>query len=65
MLRSPGNYENNAMNVNNDGWVNRNGNNVNNNNNGVRSDLECLRPVTVFKEILSAPYFKGTESLSE
>lgn|GEM_PF-6070586 len=34
-LRSPGNNNNNAANVNNDGTVNNNGNNVNNNN-GVR-----------------------------
>ncbi|WP_168354794.1 hypothetical protein [Hominisplanchenecus murintestinalis] len=52
------------MNVNNDGWVNNNGNNVNNNNDGIRPDLRFLRPVTVFKETLSVPYFKGIESLS-
>lgn len=34
-LRSPGNNSNNAMNVNNDGYVNQNGNNVDNNNNAV------------------------------
>ena len=33
-LRSPGNNQNNAMNVNNDGSLNNN--NVNNDNNGVR-----------------------------
>ena len=35
-LRSPGNNQNNAANVNTDGSVNRNGNNVNNDNNAVR-----------------------------
>ena len=38
-LRSPGNYQNNAANVNNDGNVNNNGNNVNNDNNAVRPAL--------------------------
>ena len=38
-LRSPGNNDNNAANVNNDGAVNYNGNNVNNDNNGVRPAL--------------------------
>ncbi len=38
-LRSPGNNDNNAANVNNDGNVNANGNNVNNDNIGVRPDL--------------------------
>ena len=38
-LRSPGNNQNNAANVNNDGSVNENGNNVNNDNNGVRPAL--------------------------
>lgn len=38
-LRSPGNNSNNAAEVNNNGWVNRNGNNVNNNNDGVRPAL--------------------------
>lgn len=36
-LRSPGNNQNNAANVNNDGNVNCNGNNVNNDN-------DCVRP---------------------
>lgn len=36
-LRSPGNNQNNAANVNNDGSVNSNGNNVNNDN-------DCVRP---------------------
>ena len=35
-LRSPGNNDNNAANVNNDGYVNSNGNNVNNENGSVR-----------------------------
>lgn len=35
-LRSPGNNDNNAANVNNNGALNHNGNNVNNNNNAVR-----------------------------
>ena len=38
-LRSPGNNQNNAANVNNDGGVNENGNNVNNDNNAVRPAL--------------------------
>ena len=38
-LRSPGNNQNNAANVNNDGSVNYNGNNVNNDNNCVRPAL--------------------------
>ncbi len=36
-LRSPGNNQNNAANVNNDGSINYNGNNVNNSN-------DCVRP---------------------
>lgn len=38
-LRSPGNNQNNAANVNSDGGVNENGNNVNNDNNAVRPAL--------------------------
>ena len=38
-LRSPGNNRYNAANVNNDGSVNDNGNNVNNNNDAVRPAL--------------------------
>lgn len=38
-LRSPGNNQNNAANVNNDGGVNENGNNVNNDNDAVRPAL--------------------------
>lgn len=38
-LRSPGNNQNNAANVNNDGAVNCNGNNVNNDNDAVRPAL--------------------------
>jgi len=38
-LRSPGNNQNNAANVNNDGNVNLNGNNVNNETGGVRPAL--------------------------
>lgn len=41
-LRSPGNNSNNAANVNNDGYVNRNGNNVNNDNDAVRPDLDHI-----------------------
>ena len=47
-LRSPGNNSNNAAEVNNNGWVNKNGNNVNNNNDGVRpasqKELVCNVP---------------------
>ena len=35
-LRSPGNNDNNAANVDGSGWVNDNGNNVNNDNVGIR-----------------------------
>ena len=38
-LRSPGNNQNNASNVNTDGALNPNGNNVNNDNNAVRPAL--------------------------
>ena len=38
-LRSPGNNTNNACNVNNDGNINLNGNNVNNTSGGVRPAL--------------------------
>jgi len=38
-LRSPGNNQNNASNVNTDGALNLNGNNVNNGNNAVRPAL--------------------------
>ena len=38
-LRSPGNNQNNATNVNTDGALNLNGNNVNNDNNAVRPAL--------------------------
>jgi len=38
-LRSPGNNSNNASNVNNDGEINTNGNNINNTSGGVRPAL--------------------------
>ena len=41
-LRSPGNNQNNAANVNNDGSINYNGNNVNNDN-------KCVRPALLSK----------------
>ena len=44
-LRSPGNNQNNAANVNNDGSVNYNGNNVNNDNDAVRPALLPFWPV--------------------
>lgn len=62
-LRSPGNNTNNACNVNYDGQVNSNNNNVNNSW-GVRVDLKSIWPVMLFQETASAPIFKGTESLS-
>lgn len=60
-LRSPGNNDNNAADVNNNGYGNNNGNNVNNDNNAVRPDLHnpCLKeylgkysPCTICKGIL-------------
>ena len=41
-LRSPGNDSDNAADANNDGYVNRNGNNVNNDDDAVRPDLDRL-----------------------
>lgn len=63
-LRSPGNNTNNACNVNYDGQVYRNNNNNVNNSHGVRVDLKRIWPVMLFWETASAPFFKGTESLS-
>ncbi len=60
-LRSPGNNTNYARDVNNNGQVNNN--NVNNSY-GVRVDLKRIWPVMLFWETASAPFFKGTESLS-
>ena len=47
-LRSPGNNQNNAANVNNDGSVNTNDNNVNNEN-------EAVRPVVVLRILSNVP----------
>jgi len=48
-LRSPGNNSNNAANVNSDGNVNINGNNVNNESGGVRPALPiCPKPSRKF-----------------
>ena len=49
-LRSPGNNSNNAANVNNDGSVNYNGNNVNNDN-------DCVRPASL-PSARSLPYVR-------
>ena len=62
-LRSPGNNSNNAAYVNNNGWVNVNGNNVNNDNIGVRPlcpDPNCLKPCPALGR--SARWGKGTKS---
>ena len=67
-LRSPGNNQNNAANVNNDGDVNENGNNVNNDNNAVRPALlfdslkfcvSTQRPCNRAKESDSLSNFSG------
>ncbi|WP_442871950.1 hypothetical protein [Anaerobutyricum hallii] len=57
-LRSPGNNSNNAAEVNNNGWVNRNGNNVNNNNDGVRPALRRNWPEIFPKQEVSVPFAK-------
>lgn len=65
-LRSPGNNQNNAANVNNDGNVNRNGNNVNNDNDAIRPDLN--RPSGLQRQPggrRPRPRFKGTLFRSE
>ena len=59
-LRSPGNNSNNAANVNNDGSLNMNGNNVNNNEAGVRPALPH-KPEIRFKVERIRARGKGTE----
>ncbi len=62
-LRSPGNNQNNAANVNTDGSVNRNGDNVNNDNNAVRPAFPRL-PETQPEAGRSAQGEKAGPSLS-
>jgi hypothetical protein len=53
-LRSPGNNDNNAADVNDDGNVNSNGNNVNNGSLAVRPDLPQLPETRLYAEAVSA-----------
>ena len=63
-LRSPGNNQNNAANVNNDGDVNDNGNNVNNDNNAVRPALLSYGLKLLCKHTKPVPRAKESDSLS-
>ena len=61
-LRSPGNNQNNAANVNNDGSVNYNGNNVNNDNDAVRPALLSLCQKLMYR--YTKPVLRAKESNS-
>ncbi len=63
-LRSPGNNQNNAANVNNDGDVNENGNNVNNDNNAVRPALLSCGLKLLCMHTKPVPRAKESDSLS-
>lgn len=63
-LRSPGNNQNNAANVNNDGSVNHNGNNVNNDNDAVRPALLSCGLKHLRKHAEPVPRAKESDSLS-
>ena len=63
-LRSPGNNQNNAANVNNDGDVNENGNNVNNDNNAVRPALLSYGLKLLCRYTKPVPRAKESDSLS-
>ena len=63
-LRSPGNNQNNAANVNNDGDVNENGNNVNNDNNAVRPALLSRGLKLLCRHAKPVPRAKESDSLS-
>ena len=63
-LRSPGNNQNNAANVNNDGDGNENGNNVNNDNNAVRPALLSCGLKLLCKHTKPVPRAKESGSFS-
>lgn len=63
-LRSPGNNQNNAANVNNDGDVNENGNNVNNDNDCVRPALLSYSLKLLCRYAQPVPRAKESDSFS-